>query len=87
MAWTTLNANTILVVLCTNGFQCILPCLRSAIGVPVQSLGQQVHDVPGTKVRFGAVSCASQYVASTLGQDVTIRVLGGSGAHACQSHA
>jgi hypothetical protein len=86
MTWTKLNANTVLVVLCTNGFQCVLPGLRSAIGEPVQDLGQQVHDAQGTRVCFGAVSCASSYVASTLGQDVVIRNLGGSGAHACPSH-
>ena len=86
MTWAKLNAKTVLVVLGANGSQFVLHCLHSAIGAPVEELGQQVHDIQGARVNFGAISCASSYIASTLGRDVVIRTLDGSGALACQSH-
>lgn len=79
MAWTKLEGETFLVVLCANGVQYIFPCLGSAIGIPIECHERQVHDDKPADIHSGTVTCASSSVASTLGQDVAVRTLDGCG--------
>jgi hypothetical protein len=77
MAWTKLNEETFLIVLCANGVQYSFPCLGCAIGAPIECHERQVHDDESASICSGTLTCASSSVASTLGQDIAVRTLDG----------